>query len=246
MTAPAPIYVSSIAFGDTNSIDVNYPIAGGNHLVAVGNRLTVAVVGDDDVGGSCDWDLPSGWTSVCKTTSRRGFEVFTKIADAGDVSASTLTVTTQGGQIGGFSVGRMCVVDNGPTIEGSIGNNGFTASVIPGSVTTTKDDELVLCAIAFQSSSSIDVITGATGGTWADDWGPDAASNGVRSFSIDFQYCTKATAGSLSGGVAALSSPLFWFTGTFAIQSPIIVTADFVSAMAFGGGVSDIKPLEIS
>lgn len=240
MTMPSLGSQGTAVAGDTTSCFVPYA-----PNVALGQKMFIAVYGDDLITGSASWDTPSGWTTTgAQSVGHRGMSVFERVATSTDVAHSiagdNVTVTCTSTNGGGPAIGQMQVVNDANASESITTNTAASTTVTPGSITTTKDNSAAFMCVAYESSSSIDAIVGNTGGTWAAQ-----APTLANGFMLDWQIAQMPTAGTISGGSAAISSSLRWLNVCFGLQGSNIVTADFISQLAFAGGVSDIKPLEI-
>lgn len=241
MTMPSLASQGAAVAGDTSvsGFDVQYA-----PNVALGQKMFIAIMGDDLAAGSLDWDTPSGWTRTGQqgTGARRCFCVLERVATSTDVAHSLagdsvhLSCSATNGT--GPALAQMQVAANANATESITTGTAASATVTPGSITTTKDNSLALMACAYESSSSIDAIIGNTGGTWQAQ-----APTLANGFMIDWQYAQMPIAGTISGGNAAISSSLRWLNVCFGLQGSNVITVDCLSPLAFAGGVADVKPL---
>lgn len=249
MTAPAPIALSNVNVSDTTSINVYYPVG-----VVLGQQLVAAAFGDDGfntlAAAALTWNTPSGWSAIPAVLAggRRSLASFRKTADDSDVTASfagsTLTITATSHNGDGLSIGVMASYAPAASHEAAGAASATTNSVAPSSITSANNNELAVAIIAYESTSDVGDIAGATGGTWAQSWPSIDGTEFGAGITLDFQHCALPTAGTLSGGGAPLSSSLRWLCQTFALISPNVVTVDISSPLDVLRGVSDIKPLE--
>jgi hypothetical protein len=244
-TAPTFGGLGAASVGTTDASGLTVPYAPG---VTLGAKLLVALFGDDGPTGQVNWVAASGWSAVVSTAggafSRYRLSAFEKIADASDVAASlagsstpAFTITGSAGGGVGVSIGQMAVAPYGTTTEAT-GVTGLSSgtSVSPASITSSADNSLAVFIAAWQSTSDIDAVAGNSGGTWAKE---PAVTTGFD-YSLAWQHAPLASAGTISGGSAALSSTLLNWGISFAVKGCNLLAVDFVSPLTTISGVADI------
>lgn len=246
MTMPAFKQLGPFAFHSNTShaafggIPVIFP-----STIALGDRLVVAVFGDDGASGAMSWGTAGGesgdWPLIAAVGDggQKTLAVFSRMATQADVNqaGSGFELFTPVSSTNGLGreVGQMAAYAPSGAVEASGSNSGTGTAVAPSSITTSADDELAIMIATYESTSDIVAITGNSGGVWS-----ESAPNTALGYTLSFQQADMPTAGVISGGSATISSSLFWQNVTFALKRTNLIVCDFLSPLALISGVSDI------
>ena len=151
-------------------------------------------------------------------------------------SLSTSAPTFTGGNSSGDDLYFRCYefqdVNTGTTLSDILENttagtistdNATNATMTPRNVGTTASDRLAINFCAVNDDVTIALITGMSGGTWVEV--AEYSDSGGTDGAIQLQYAAMPTAGTLSGGSAALSLSAAWGVIDFALIGTTVAAA---------------------
>lgn len=179
--------------------------------LAVGDILVAHISGLTGAGGANLISAPAGWTQAFQRLANTFFTVavFTKVADAADVAASTFTFTSA---ISSFMKGSVSRFTQGsttaPADQANSGGAGGTTSMASAGITPTQAmGTFLIFAAAFEGSVGTNSVSGYSIVTdnpaaWTEAY--DSASNpaGGQSVVHSMAYASR-TKLTVSGNVAA-------------------------------------------
>jgi hypothetical protein len=189
--------------GSTNGAVAATSFSGIAALDGTANSMTS--IGSFAVGGSTEarqhlWIGRATSTTVSVSgTNSTSEDLFGQFYQFADVSAGTTLAT---------------VIENG-SAGATTTSAGTSATLSDASVTTLGPDRLACNFIAVNDDNAIALITGQSGGTWADRGG-FAASDGTDAAN-ELQTAAMASAGTIDGGTASITDSDAWGVVGFAL-----------------------------
>jgi hypothetical protein len=211
--------------GSTNGAVAATSFSGIAALDGTANSMTS--IGSFAVGGSTEarqhlWIGRATSTTVSVSgTNSTSEDLFGQFYQFADVSAGTTLAT---------------VIENG-SAGATTTSAGTSATLSDASVTTLGPDRLACNFIAVNDDNAIALITGQSGGTWADRGG-FAASDGTDAAN-ELQTAAMASAGTIDGGTASITDSDAWGVVGFALIGTTAAGTSATAGIATGTGAAN-------